>query len=58
MEAPIRLCCMTRHIGPVCPDNTFMCCCCFEKVAVDDAYTMSNGTIVDMCQPCGEKDTK
>lgn len=52
-EAPVRLCCMTRHHGVVCPDQTFMCCICFSKVRVEDAYTMLDGTTVDACKDCG-----
>jgi hypothetical protein len=44
---------MTRHYGVVCPDQTFMCCVCFDKIPVDDAYVEPDGTRIDMCQACG-----
>ena len=47
-EPPVRLCCFTSHYGPVCPDGTFMCCLCFEKFPVSEAY---QGW--DICQKCG-----
>lgn len=55
--APVRSCCMTRHFGPVCPDNTFMCCLCFEKVSTADAYEDDEGRW-DMCKPCGKQNNR
>ena len=52
-EPPVRLCCMTRHHGVACPDQTFMCCVCFGKVPVKDAYTTASGERIDACQECG-----
>ena len=49
---PVRLCCFTRHWDAVCPDNTFMCCLCFDKIAVEDAYVDDEGGKWDACEPC------
>ena len=51
----IRSCCGQSHDGPVCPDNSFMCCLCFDKVKVEDAYN-DGETKWDMCIPCGIKE--
>jgi hypothetical protein len=45
---------MQRHYGPVCADSTFMCCMCFEKIALSDAYEDDQGASWDCCKPCGE----
>lgn len=50
---PYRVCCMKQHIGPVCPDNTVMCCFCFDKVELDELATdPDDGQKIDVCQPC------
>lgn len=55
-QPPIRLCCMTRHLGVLCPDDTFMCCMCFEKVPKADAWRDTEGQAWDCCKPCGDHD--
>ena len=52
---PVRLCCATRHYGPVCPDGTFMCVGCFETVALADAYVAPDSQAWDVCKTCGPK---
>lgn len=53
--APVRLCCFQRHLGPECPDGTFMCAACFEKFAVTDAWQDGEGQRWDLCRECGER---
>lgn len=53
VQPPIRLCCGQSHNGAVCPDGTFMCCLCFDKVILASAYEDAEGRW-DMCRPCGE----
>lgn len=52
METPVRLCCFTRHAGVECPDGTFMCQHCFEKIPVADAWRDESGAAWDVCKPC------
>lgn len=49
IEPPVRLCCFQRHWGVVCADQHFMCCMCFDRFPVAEAY---NGE--DVCQACGK----
>lgn len=53
---PVRLCCMARHNGPVCPDGTVMCAICFDKFTGNQLYTDKNGTTHDICKPCHKQD--
>lgn len=47
VQPPVRVCCMQRHNGPVCPDGTVMCCICFEKFTPDPEVT-----VYDVCPSC------
>jgi hypothetical protein len=49
---PVRLCCLTRHFGPLCPDGRFMCCMCFDRFTLADASVEPDGQKVDVCWPC------
>ncbi len=53
-QAPTRLCCGQRHIGPVCPDGMVMCCMCFNRVHQDRLNVASNGQKEDVCSECAE----
>ena len=43
MEPPIRLCCMQRHYGVVCPDRKVMCCLCFGRFSLDELNVLEDG---------------
>ena len=49
---PVRLCCMERHYGVVCPDGKVMCCVCFRRFAVSDLSETTDGKKQDMCAAC------
>lgn len=52
-QPPVRLCCMQRHAGPVCPDGLVMCCLCFNRVTVEElAIDPTDGGRWDFCQAC------
>jgi hypothetical protein len=55
-EPPVRLCCMQRHWGPVCPDGVVMCCMCFDRFAIEQLAVDVDGQRVDVCWPCWEHD--
>lgn len=57
-EAPLRLCCMERHYGPVCANQTVMCALCFVKVPIEELYVDSHEGVWDCCKPCGEKEAE
>ena len=51
MNAPVRLCCLQRHFGPVCPDGLVMCALCFDRVLQDD-LAVEDGATMDVCRSC------
>lgn len=53
VDAPVRLCCMQRHYGVVCPDGKIMCCLCYDRFDKLDLYVDSEGSRWDMCSKCG-----
>ena len=48
-----RLCCGSRHDGPVCPDGKVMCCVCFGRFSQDDLYR-DHGETWDICKECAK----
>lgn len=56
-QPPVRLCCMRRHDGPVCPDGKVMCCLCFGRFAVEE-LNVSDGTPEDVCVACAENERR
>lgn len=52
-SAPVRLCCMQRHHGTVCPDGKVMCCLCFDRFDIAD-LNKHDGDPEDVCLPCAE----
>lgn len=54
-EPPVRLCCFQRHYGPVCADDHFMCCLCFERFPVAEAFVDDDGPC-DVCRDCGARE--
>jgi hypothetical protein len=54
--APVRLCCMQRHYGPLCPDGKVMCCLCFGRFALGDLNETEDGTPEDVCRECAAKE--
>lgn len=54
-QPPVRMCCMRRHYGPICPDGKIMCCLCFDRVDASEAGVI-DGERVDVCQPCAAKE--
>lgn len=48
---PVRLCCMQRHTGSICPDGKVMCCLCFDRVPFEE-LAEEDGTKTDVCMPC------
>ena len=55
-EPPVRLCCMQRHYGPMCPDGKVMCCLCFDRFPVWALNTGRSGYIDDVCVWCAEEE--
>ena len=51
---PVRLCCLQRHYGPVCPDGKVMCCLCFGRFEVSELSVTVDGDRQDVCVPCAE----
>lgn len=51
-KPPVRLCCGTRHYGPVCPDGLVMCAICFERVEKENLNTLPDGRKEDVCVRC------
>lgn len=56
-EAPVRLCCGTRHYGAACPDGKVMCCLCFHRFSQDELYRDESGRSVNVCIKCYEDET-
>lgn len=52
---PVRLCCNTRHWGPMCPDRLVMCCICFDRVPIEKLSRDQEGRPQDVCQNCEDK---
>lgn len=52
MEAPVRVCCGTRHAGPVCPNGCTMCCLCFNIVPREALHVDTDGETWDYCKAC------
>jgi hypothetical protein len=50
-QPPVRVCCMTRHYGPVCPDGKVMCPICFERHEIKDLAVI-DGELSDVCKGC------
>ena len=57
-EAPVRLCCLQRHWGPICPDGKVMCCLCFERFEIEDLTEAENGQKQDVCRDCAAMEAK
>lgn len=53
---PVRLCCMSRHWGVLCPDNHFMCCICFDRFPFEEASRNEDGDRQDVCGQCWENE--
>lgn len=53
-EPPVRLCCMQRHFGIVCPDGQVMCPICFERHPMHEGWRDPTGNLWDLCVACGE----
>ena len=53
-QPPVRLCCMERHYGPVCPDGKVMCCLCFERFEISELSETDDGVKQDVCVPCAK----
>ncbi len=58
MNAPVRICCGQRHVGPQCPDGKVMCCLCFSRFAVEDLHVLPTAEREDVCKPCAEADKR
>lgn len=56
-QPPVRICCMQRHSGPVCPDGKVMCALCFKRFDPDDLNTV-DGLKEDVCNECAEAEKK
>lgn len=58
MSSPMPLCCLTPHLGRVCPDKRVMCCLCFERVPVEELNVPdpADGIPEDVCRHCAEAD--
>ncbi len=50
-QPPVRVCCMRRHYGVVCPDGLVMCCICFDRFEVS-ALTVVDGETLNVCRGC------
>lgn len=55
-KPPIRLCCMERHWGAVCPDGKVMCCICFDRFDQDQLFVDADGQKWDICLADGERE--
>lgn len=53
---PVRLCCMRRHFGAVCPDGMVMCALCFDRYEPTELAVDSDGSRIDVCVPCFERE--
>ena len=55
-QAPIRLCCMQRHYGVVCPDGKVMCELCYDRFDQADLWMDEDGSRWDVCAECHAHD--
>jgi len=55
-QHPVRLCCMQRHLGPICPDGKVMCQLCYDRFDMADLYVDEHGDRWDVCRACQEND--
>ena len=55
-KAPVRLCCGSRHFGPVCPDGLVMCRMCFKRVHQDKLNVTADGIKENVCRDCEEEE--
>ena len=53
-QAPVRLCCLQRHYGALCPDGLVMCCLCFERFPPERLSETVDGDKQDVCLACAE----
>ena len=53
-QPPVRLCCMQRHWGVVCPDGKVMCQLCFDRFPISELHTTEDGEKEDICNSCAE----
>lgn len=54
-DAPVRLCCLQRHWGAVCPDGKVMCQLCYRRYDIKD-LTEDDGVPIDVCRRCSAQE--
>jgi len=50
-QAPVRICCGTRHWSVQCPDGLTMCILCFDRFPESELFRDAGG-VWDICQAC------
>jgi hypothetical protein len=55
-EPPVRLCCLKRHNGTVCPDGKVMCCLCFDRFSKEELNIGPDGRPENVCRVCAEEE--